>query len=288
MKLLKDRQGELIVVLEAILWSFFPIITIYIYKTIDPLFTLILSNFFAAAFFLVIIFAKNKWHEFKNKKALSDILWASATLTILWLFLFTGLQFTTAGNASIFMLMEILFSFLYFGLWHKEKFSKAHITGALIMGFGAIFVLFPGEFVFNKGDILIIIGATLGPIVNYFQQKARKQVSTETMLFVRNIVSMPIIATIAFFSNQTIPSLENLKIALPLLIISGTILFGLSKIMWVEAIHRISVSKAISLNTMCPALTLFFAYFLLNEIPSFWQIFGLIPMLIGAVLMTRK
>ena len=288
MKLSREKQGEIILLSENFIWSFFPIITIFIYKQIAPLFTLLIGSFFAACFFLIIITYKKKWKELKNTKALKDIFIASILLLSLWLFVFTGLSYTTAGNASIFLLMEIFFSFLYFGIWHKEKFKLSHIIGAVIMILGAVLILFPGHFSINFGDLLIIFGAMFAPIANHFQQKARKQVSAETILFVRNIIAIPIIAIIALFSNQAIPSLGNLKIALPLLIINGAIMFGFAKILWVEAIHRISVTKATSLNTIAPAYTLIFAYFLLNEIPTFWQIMGFIPILIGAILLTKK
>lgn len=259
-----------------------------IYETLSPLFALVFSNFFAVLFFLTILAFNRNWKELKKIEGLKNVVWASSALIFLWLFIFAGLQYTTAGNASIFLLMEILFSFLYFGLWHKEEFTKAHILGALVMATGALFVLFPGEFSLNKGDLLIIAGTAFGPIGNYFQQKARKQLSTETMLMVRNLITIPIIAILIVFTRQTIPSFEEFRAVLPWLIISGTVVFGLSKILWIEAIHRISVSKAVSLNTICPGLTLVFAYFLLNEIPTLWQIAGFVPMLIGAILITRK
>lgn len=278
----------MIIFFSTLLWSFFPIVAIFVYKHISPLFTLILSNFFAVIFFSIIFILKNKFHELKNKKALKDIFFASISLLALWLFVFIGLNYTTAGNGSIFLLMEILFSFLYFGIWHKEKFTKSHITGTIIMAIGAIILLFPGEINFNKGDFLIILGTMFAPIGNFFQQKARKQVSTETMLLLRNIISIPIILIIALLFQQPLPTLTAIKTTLPLLIFSGTILFGVSKIMWIEGIHRIPVSKAVSVGVACPAFTLIFAYFFLNEIPTTWQITGFLPMLIGAILITRK
>lgn len=288
MKLTREQEGILIIITEAILWSFFPIITLLIYQYISPLFTLALGNLFAIFFFGIIIVFRKKWHEFKNKSGIKDVFIASIFISLLWIFVFIGLQKTTAGNASIILLMEILFSFLYFGILHKEKFTISHILGATIMIIGAMFILFPGKIELKSGDLIILIGTMFPPIGNYFQQKARKKLSAETLLFSRNLISLPIIFLLAYFLKEPIPTLIKLQNAILLLVINGFFMFGISKILWIEGIHRISISKAISFNTISPAFTLIFAYFLLNEIPTPWQLLGFLPILIGGILITKK
>jgi multidrug transporter EmrE-like cation transporter len=72
--------------------------------------------------------------------------------------------------------------------------------------------------------------------------------------------------------------------ALFLIIANGVFAFGLSKWFWLEGIHRVGVTKAISYNTAAPALTLIFAFFLFRQVPTAEQIMGLTAVLIGVPL----
>ena len=64
-------------------------------------------------------------------------------------------------------------------------------------------------------------------------------------------------------------------------------MMGLSKIFWVEAIYRISITKASALAALIPVFTIIFAYFTLGETPTMTQLLGIIPVLGGGYLITR-
>ena len=54
--------------------------------------------------------------------------------------------------------------------------------------------------------------------------------------------------------------LEKVSSSLLFLVINGVLLLGVSKILWIEGIHRINVTKANALNSLGPLLTLLFAW----------------------------
>ena len=64
-------------------------------------------------------------------------------------------------------------------------------------------------------------------------------------------------------------------------------LFGISKIFWIEAIHRISITKASAMTACGPLFTIILAYLVLGDEPTVQQLIGVIPVLIGGVLITR-
>ncbi|RLA57420.1 MAG: EamA family transporter, partial [Epsilonproteobacteria bacterium] len=64
-------------------------------------------------------------------------------------------------------------------------------------------------------------------------------------------------------------------------------IYVISKIMWIEALNRISITKLSAMLALLPAMTLFFAYLYLDEIPEFRQIMGIIPVLLGGYLITK-
>lgn len=277
----EEKQGELIIFTEAFLWGLFPVITVLSLSAISPLASLGLSTSFAVLFFGLIITIKGKWKEIKNKESFKDILLATLFCGILYYFLyFIGLKYTTAGNASIIALTEIFFSFLLFHIWKKEYISIFHILGSSLMIVGAVIVLYPNFSHFNFGDILILIAAFLAPFGNFFQRKARKNVSSESILFLRSLISAPVIIFLAILTKNF--NLAHLNYSLILfLIINGFFILGLSKILWLEGIHRISVTKANALNSLAPVITLIFAWIILHNQPTKFQLLSFLPMFFG-------
>ncbi|MFA5022594.1 MAG: DMT family transporter [Patescibacteria group bacterium] len=289
MALSKDQQGELFIFAEATLWSFFPIITILSYSKLSPLISLAGSTLFAALFFAIFLAGKNKWQEIKDLSVLGDIILATLFIGILYYFLiFTGLKYTTAGNASIISLAEVFFSFLFFNIWKKEYLSIENILGAILMVLGAVIVLFPGEIKLNLGDLLVLAATIVAPFGNFFQRRARTKVSSETIMFIRSIIVAPLIFLLALLLNPHLPSIDDFRVSLVFLIINGFFLFGLSKVFWLEGIHRIPVAKANALSSISPLLTIFFAWLILRNTPTIWQFLAFIPLFIGTLLLTKR
>lgn len=270
-----ERQGEAFIFSGALLWSLFPVITVLSLDSLSPAVALGWSTLFAAVFFGIILAVKKKWRELKNTSALKDILLATGIIGILYyLLFFFGLRSTSAGNASIIALSEVFFSFLFFNIWRKDYMPVMHIYGALFMLAGAIVVLSPNFTAFRHGDMMILLGAAIAPVGNFFQRRARRAVSSETILFVRSIVSAPIVFLAAYAWNGNIMAIGFNKTLL-YLIINGFFLLGLSKIFWIEGILNINVTKASALSSVSPLFTLFFAWLLLHNAPTIFQMLSL-------------
>jgi drug/metabolite transporter (DMT)-like permease len=120
-----------------------------------------------------------------------------------------------------------------------------------------------------------------------FQQKAREIASAETIMLMRTALATPILFLIAHIAGAGAP-LSDFKAALMFLVINGVFLLGLSKILWIEAIHRISVTKANALSILTPLFTLLLAWLVFSQAPTFWQLLSLMPMLAGVLLLTGQ
>lgn len=289
MKISPEIKGDVYIIAEAVLWSLFPIITILTYAKLTSLSTLAWSTMLSTVFFGVLLVAKGKLHELKNVKVYKYAL--GTAFFIGWLFYgfySTGLKFTSAGNASIIALMELFFSYILFNVWKKEELTKEHTWGAVLMLLGAVIILYPKQgFSLHGGDLMVLIASACSPMGNYFQQKARKMVSAVTLLFLRSIFTFPFFFILAYFLHAQ-SSLQNVQSAIWILIFNGIFLLGLSKIWWIEGINLISVTKANALASISPLFTLIFAYFLLHQSPNVWQLFALVPLVIGLRLLTNK
>jgi drug/metabolite transporter (DMT)-like permease len=281
------RRGELYAIVIALLESLFPIITVYILVSIEPIFAYGLSIMVSNVIFVSMILYQETWSEFLVKEAWYDLLWLTLYITTLFILMMIGLKYTTAGNVAVIISMQLFFSYLYFNLFGVEKMRATHSFGALLMGIGAIVILFPEEFTLNKGDILVFIAAMVAPLVSKHQQKARLYVSSKTILAFRNIVALPFVFGLAFYM-ENIPSMEDIAEVWVYIFLNGLLIFVFSKVLFVEALNLISITKLFALLSFIPLFTLVFAYFMLNEAITLVQFLGILPIIMGSYLITKE
>ncbi|CAA6808348.1 MAG: Membrane protein [uncultured Sulfurovum sp.] len=285
--MITQHKGELYAILIALLESLFPILSIFILVHIEPLFAYALFIMIANVVFIFIISYQKTWSEFLVKEAWADMLWLTFYITTLFVLMLVGLQFTTAGNMSVIITLQLFFSYLYFNVFGKEKMTILHSLGALLMGIGAMIILFPHDFSLNKGDFLILLAASIAPFVSKYQKQARVFVSAKTILAFRNMVALPFVLAFAFYLEK-IPSLKNLEDVGIYIVLNGVLVFVFSKILFVEALNIISITKLFALISFIPVFTLVFAYFILGEVATMVQLLGVIPIVLGSYFITKK
>jgi drug/metabolite transporter (DMT)-like permease len=286
MKLTKTQTGEMYMWGAAFLWSFFPIFSILSFRTVPPLFTAGISMLISAVFFTVLMFKQRRWHELKVRGIWHYLIAATLMNGILVNgLIFIGTSMTTAGNASILTLSELFFSMTILRLWQKEFLSQKQVFGSIFLVAGALLVLFQDKLKINIGNIMIVVAMAIPPIANYLMTQVRNKISAISIIFARSIMGGTALFGISL-AFETTPTSSEIYKALPFVLLSGILLFGLSKIFWLEAIHRIPISKGLAMSSVQPAITLIFAFFMLGEIPRPVQLIGLIPMMIGVLMLT--
>jgi drug/metabolite transporter (DMT)-like permease len=117
-------------------------------------------------------------------------------------------------------------------------------------------------------------------------KRARKKVSAEAIMFLRSLIGSVFLLLLAILFED-VPGFPEPRIMLWLLLFNGIVLLGMTKWLWVEAVHRISIPKAISLTSISPLFTLVFAYVLLGEEILWQEIVGIVPLLLGIYFLTR-
>lgn len=282
----KEREGELLMLGLTVLESWFPILSIVAMSYVGALHTYMYSLAIAFFFYIAIMYKRDRFKELKNRAAYKDLLLTTFWITFIFTLIFIGMRYTTAGNMAVIVFLQVLFSYLYFNVFGKEKMETIHLMGAVIMGTGALIILFPENFEFNKGDWLILASAAAAPIVNLYQKRARAYCSSETILGFRTVVGLPFVALLAYLLEPSV-SYDNFMSALPYLFLIATGVYVVSKIMWIEALNRMSITKLSAMLALLPVMTLFFAYLYLDEVPEFRQMMGIIPVLVGGYLITK-
>ena len=202
---------------------------------------------------------------------------------------FTGYRFTSPGNGALVSLMEIFFTFLVVNLfWKHERFVPLHAFGGFLMFLGAILIIFPKTSGgWNSGDLLILLATVSSPIGNIYAQRARKMVSTDMLMFVRSVIGAIFLFALALIL-EPMPTLSAISHSFWFLVLNGIFLLGLSKILWIEAIHRLPIAKTVALTAVEVLLTLILAYLILGQKISHEQALSILPMLLGVFLLSRK
>ncbi len=285
-----QRTGELAAGGAALVWSFFPVVTVITVSALPPLTTAAIGTAFATLFFAVVVTTRKHWAELRIRAAWKDMLLATLFIGIIFYALvFTGYSLTTPGNGAVVSLMEIFFAFVILNLlWRHERFEPLHAIGGVMMGLGALIILIPKQTGgWNIGDLLIVLASAFAPIGNIYAQRARKLVSSDTVMFVRSCVSALFLLGLALiFEGGLQPSAIGQSFWL--LAFNGIVLLGASKILWMEAIHRLPISKTVALTAIEVLLALILAYLLLGQIPTRDQLLSILPMFLGVFLLTRK
>lgn len=282
----KEREGELLMLGLSVLESWFPILSIVAMSYVGALHTYMYSLIVALVFFLAIMYQRKRFCELKYKAAYKDLLLTTFWITLIFTLIFIGMRYTTAGNMAVIVFLQVLFSYLYFNVLGHERMEKIHLAGAVIMTLGALIILIPDDFALNKGDLLILASAAMAPIVNLYQKRAREHCSAETILGFRTLVGLPFVALMAYLFEPAV-NLEAFISALPYIFLIAMGVYVVSKIMWIEALNRIAITKLSAMLALLPVMTLFFAYVYLDEVPQIRQLAGIIPVLIGGYLITK-
>jgi len=287
----EDRIGETFIISEVVLYSLFPIIINYSTKVIPPILFAGLSIITASIFLFFYILFKRGFKTIFNKKAFKYILGVTIFIIIIpSILIYEGTKLTSGVNTAILLQSEALFALFLCSIFFKEKITKEKIISAILIIFGATIVLYNGVLSLNLGDLLIVIGASLYPIGNIFAKKALKLSSPAVITFLRSLIGgiILIIISLIFEKSGNIISINSAKKFLWLILLNGIVIMAISKILWYEGLKRLDIGKATTLSMIYPAFSLIFAALFLDEIPTIYQLFGMLIISIGAYLITHK
>ncbi|MBI2612376.1 DMT family transporter [Candidatus Kaiserbacteria bacterium] len=286
--LTEQQKGEWYTFGGALFWAVFPVMVVLSYATLQSLVSLLWSTGLAALFFAAVMTYRKRWGEIQNPRLWKNVLMVTLFIGVLFYSLYyIGLETTSPGNVAIITLFEVFTSFVFFRLFRGERLSFDYALGAIFMVIGAAIVLAPNFAGVRVGDFIVLAATFFAPAGNYFQQRAREIASAESIMFLRSTLSLfPIFALVYFFGQKS--SSADIVSASLFLIVNGILLLGLSKLFWIEAIHRISVTKATALSSIAPFFTLLVAWVALSQEPTLPQLLSLIPFVLGTLLLTDQ
>jgi drug/metabolite transporter (DMT)-like permease len=282
-----DTKGILYAWIFAALEGLFPILSIFILRYIGALYAYAFSIMVAMVLFLIYLALKRRLHELWRREALYDLVMTALLINLMFVLIFVGLRYTSAGNMSVIIILQLFFAYLYFNVLGDEALGFWPTVGAFMMAAGGLIIVFPKDFAINIGDLLILLAAAIAPIANVYQKRAREHVSAETILAFRNTAAIPLLFLLAYYFEKPL-SEANIEHALPYIFLNGVLVFTLAKILWIEALHFTSITKLSAMVSLIPLFTLLFAYLIFGDTPTARQLAGIAPVIAGSLLLSRK
>lgn len=287
----EERIGEINILLSALIFAGFPVV-LKLGGAIPPIFYASVSTLITALMMLVILGWGKGFKELKNRQAWPLMLLVTLFIIILpYLLIYRGVQMTTGINASILFQSEVFFALL-FGWIIGESITSKKLGGAFLIITGTVLVVFNGTFQLNLGDLMIIFATAFYPVGNIFAKKALKMVSPNTLVFVRSLIGGLVLLLFSIFLEDNVKDIsmtQNLLITFWwLFLLNGILVSGITKILWYRGLKRLDVSKSTILVMTYPAFGVIYASTFLKEIPTAYQLLGLVIVILGVYTVTRS
>ncbi|HRX15433.1 MAG TPA: DMT family transporter [Spirochaetota bacterium] len=286
----QETIGEVFNLGAMLLWGMMPVLVRSSSGIVPPLFFSGSSIFLAGLVCFFVLMVQKKIGEIFCAAAFRDMMMSTLIISVLFYgVLFFAGQKTSAGNIAIIGQSEVVWTFMFFTLLGFEKLTLKKTLGAAVVVCGVLMIViksFSGDFV--VWDFVLLLVFAITPLGNYFQKRALKRVSSITQLCFRSLVggSLSLIASLIFERGHFTEASAVPIVVLVLL--NGILALGLSKIMFLESLKRLEVSKTIAMGAAAPAVTMTAAYFILNEKPDILQLLGLALVVLGILVMINK
>jgi drug/metabolite transporter (DMT)-like permease len=224
--------------------------------------------FFAAFFLLLYILFKRKSFKLNVTSDYLTLFLAGALLAFHWFTFFYSIQISSVAIGILGVSTFSIFSALLEALFFKEKFCYKNLIPALLSVVG-IYIILP-EFSFEneitQGLFWAIVSGLAFALISFLN---RKQVQTYTgsiVAFYQDISATLVLIPVLFFVDFT-PKLTDIG----QLILLGGIFTAVAHTLFITGLGTIKVHQASVIANMEPVYGILFAFFLLNETPS-WNV----------------
>jgi drug/metabolite transporter (DMT)-like permease len=290
----KDYVLALIFIIFTVLvWGFSFISTKIILTQIPP----ISIAFFRQVIAVLALFPGLMLTKSLNKIRLGDlgILTLASFFGIVLYFVFenSGLQFTTASNASMIVAALPIFTMvsevIFFGLkvnWKMIFFLVLSIVGVyLIVAVNGRLDFSSGRFF---GNILVMCAILSWVVYNIFNKKLSHKYSSITITAYQSLISFFLFSPLILSEIHKWPSLKELKPAVILhLIFLGLFCSALAYFCYIFAAKRLGVTVSAAFLNLIPVVTVLCGFLILRE-KIFWiQLAGIVIVMFSIFKLTQ-
>lgn len=235
--------------------------------------------FFSSFFLLILILYLKKDIKLKEKKHYLYLIMMGVLLALHWSAFFKSIQVSTVAIGLLtFSTFPVFVTFLE-PLFFKEEIKLFDSLIAFVTLLGVMLVIPTLELGNNltQGVIWGIVSGLTYAILSMLNRKFVKDYSSFVIAFYEQFIATLVL--IPFYLLQR-PVLDLKDILL--LVLLGVVFTGISHLLFINSLKNIKTQTAGVISSLEPVYGIFFAVFLLRELPTLREILGGIVIL-GAV-----
>jgi len=263
-----DTSAIALVLLLCLTWGFNQVVVKLVLPEIPPLTQAFLRSLGGLAVILLVAQVR-RVKLLTPDGTLRAGLWAGTLFGIEFIFLYSGLLWTTASRASVFLYTAPFFvafgSYRYLG----ERLSRLQWAGLALSFIGvAVAIGVPQPNVDGKvmlGDAFMIAAGSLWAATTLIVKASRlRYAPAEKGLGYQLVVSLPILGAAALVSGESISRFPGTTSSL-LMVYQAVWVIGATFLLWFGMIKTYSASKLSAFTFVTPLFGVAAGYFILGE-----------------------
>jgi drug/metabolite transporter (DMT)-like permease len=263
-----DTSAIALILLLCLTWGFNQVVVKLVLPDIPPLTQAFLRSLGGLAVILLVALVR-RVDLLTSDGTLRAGLWAGTLFGIEFIFLYSGLRWTTASRASVFLYTAPFFvafgSYRYLG----ERLSRLQWAGLALSFVGvAVAIGVPQPNVDGRvmlGDAFMIAAGSLWAATTLIVKASRlRSAPAEKGLAYQLVVSLPILGAGALLSGESISRLPQTSSIL-LMLYQAVWVIGATFLLWFGMIKTYSASKLSAFTFVTPLFGVAAGYFILGE-----------------------
>jgi len=268
----KEKEGIIFVIITIFIAGALPIIVKY-------------GSLIAGIFLVLLAVLKGNWRILFDKRYFFHLLLIGFFgITLSNICFFFGVTLTSGINSSILLVIEPLYAIFIGYMLLNEKITLKQMLFTSIIMLGTLVVVSRAKFSLNWGDLLVLLTPLCWQIAHFFSKRLmteHKKITPMLIATARTLYGGTFLFILS--SINGVNQYDKLRITniLLLLIFQGIVGFALHYSIWYEAIKRLNLSKATTLVSVYPTFSILLAWFILKELPTFYQLAGFALIMIG-------
>jgi len=287
----REKEGVILVIICVFIHGALPILGKYGVSLVHPLFFAALTNLIAAAGLIIfILFRRIPIRILLDKRFFLSLLFIGFFgTTISNILFFYGVRLTSGINSAILLQIEPIYALFIGYILLNEKVTLRQIITTIIIIFGTLLVVYQGTFALNWGDLLVLGTPLCYQIGHFFSKRLLNQYDLNPLFIAagRTLYGGIFLFIISQLAGvHEFNRLKEMNI-LGILIFYGIVIYALTYYTFYESIKRINLSKASAIISAYPAVSIILAWFILREIPDFYQMSGFLTILLGIVYLSN-
>ncbi len=241
------------------------------FLSLSPTIIVLGRVFFSSIFLLIIILYLKKDMKLKEKKHYLYLIMMGVILALHWSAFFKSIQVSTVAIGLLtFSTFPVFVTFLE-PFFFKEEIKLSNIMIAIATLLGVMLVIPTFEFGnhLTQGVIWGIVSGLTYAILSMLNRKFVQDYSGVVIAFYEQLIATLILIPF-YFWQRPIFSLQDLL----LLVLLGVVFTGISHLLFINSLKNLKTQTAGIISSLEPVYGIFFAIFLIREIPTLREVLG--------------